>query len=86
MILDRKIQMNDGSMRATFWIDGWKKKEDILKEVKNEIHLSVILSSSLKYIYGLTGRETQITIFAVNMSIVEVNGKKDEDGEEAYYA
>ena len=86
MILDRKIQMNDGSMRATFWIDGWKKKEDILKEVKNEIHLSIIFSSSLKYIYGLTGRETQITIFAVNMSIVEVNGKKDEDGEEAYYA
>jgi len=86
MILDKKIEMNCGSMRAKFWIDGWRKKEEILKEIKNEIYPSVIFSSSLKYIYGLTGRETQITIFAVNMSIVEVNGKKDEDGEEAYYA
>jgi len=27
MILDKKIQMNDGSIKATFWLDGWRKKE-----------------------------------------------------------
>jgi hypothetical protein len=84
MILDRKIQMNDGSMRATFWFGGWLKNEEVIAKIRKEIYPFIILSCFRKYIYGITGQETEIHIFAVKMKIFEVNGEKDEDEEEAY--
>jgi len=85
MILDKRADYDGGCVKFIFWLDGWrKKKEEIINEITKEIHPFVVLSSSCKYIYGITGRETEIHIFAVKMKIFEVNGEKDEDGEEAY--
>jgi len=79
MILDRKIQMNDGSMRATFWIDGWRKKEEIINEIKKEIHPFVVLSSSCKYIYGITGKETEVHLFAITINEIIVAKKENKE-------
>jgi hypothetical protein len=78
MILDKKIKTNSGSIDFTFWISGWiKEKENIIKEIKEEIHPFTILSLRTNYINGLTGRETEVHILAVKMIIFEINGEKD---------
>ena len=85
MILDKKIETNSGSISATFWISGWiKEKENIIKEIKEEISPFTILSLRTNYINGLTGKETEVYVFAVKMKIFQVNGEKDEDREETY--
>jgi len=83
MILDKKMEMNCGSMRATFWFSGWLKNEEVIAKIKEEIHPFIILSCFCKYIYGITGQETEIHIFAVKMRILEINGKRD--GGKVYY-
>ena len=85
MILDKRADYDGGCAKFIFWLDGWrKKKEEIINAVAKEIRPFTILSLRTKYINGLTGRETEVYIFAVKMKIFEVNGEKDEDREEAY--
>jgi len=79
MILDKKMEMNCGSIRFKFWIDGWRKKEEIINEVAKEIHPFKILSSSCKYIYGITGKETEVHLFAITINEIIVGEKENKE-------
>jgi len=85
MILDKKIKTNSGSISVTFWISGWiKEKENIIKEIKEEIHPFTIHSPiNIKYIKGFTGEETQVSVFAT--TIKEIIVVSEKENKEAIY-
>ncbi|MCS6789103.1 MAG: hypothetical protein NZ484_00850 [Patescibacteria group bacterium] len=71
MILNSEVQDGNGAKRKIFWLSGWVKQP--LKEIQPALKEGeIIISSSYKYIWGLTGQETKINCLIVQGQIIEV--------------
>lgn len=71
MILDSKVQNENGAKYKIFWLSGWVKQP--LKEIYPTLKEGeIIISSSYRYIWGLTGPETKINCLIVEAKIIEI--------------
>ncbi|MGC8775949.1 MAG: hypothetical protein ACP5QN_01385 [Minisyncoccia bacterium] len=80
MILGQKNIDHNGSgvKEKILWIQGWVKNPiPEIKEVLNDEE--VIISHHYRYIFGFTGKETEIKVKIISMNIIEVKETKKEE-------